>query len=212
MELTWFGHASVRIVTKEGVVIYIDPFAGDEGWYDKQADLVLVTHNDYDHLKESLMHKLIGDDCVILGPSAVRTHHQEVKPVWPNESHEIKGVKIKVVDAYAIGKKVHPKGEGVGYVLEFDGTSVYVAGDTDFIPEMRKIRADIVVLPVGGTFTMSAKEAAEVVLGMKPKHAIPYHWGSIVGHLDDAENFKDIVDSAGLTTVHIMHPDQTVQL
>jgi L-ascorbate metabolism protein UlaG (beta-lactamase superfamily) len=77
---------------------------------------------------------------------------------------------------------------------------------------MRKINADIVLLPVGGMYTMNAREAAEVVLGMKPKVAIPYHWGSAVGSLDDAELFKDIVDSAGITTVHIMHPDQTLQL
>ena len=212
MDLTWFGHASVRIVTKAGTVIYVDPYAGEEAWYDMQADIVLVTHAHFDHLKETLLHKVIGDDSVTLGPPAVRARHEEAKPVWPNEKHVLKDVTIRTVDAYNLQKPNHPKGEGVGYVLEFDNTSVYIAGDTDFIPEMRKINADIVLLPVGGMYTMNAREAAEVVLGMKPKVAIPYHWGSAVGSLDDAELFKDIVDSAGITTVHIMHPDQTLQL
>jgi L-ascorbate metabolism protein UlaG (beta-lactamase superfamily) len=89
---------------------------------------------------------------------------------------------------------------------------VYCAGDTDFIPEMHAFKADIVFLPVGGTYTMGAKEAAKVVLGMKPTYAIPYHWGSIVGSLDDAETFKELIDAAGQTTVHIMSPSQTIEL
>ena len=210
MQVTWFGHASLRIKTNAGTVIYVDPFAGEESWYDSQADLVLVTHAHYDHLKVSLLHKIVGDNSVVLGTSAVRSQHHEAKLVWPEEHHEVKGIRIQVVESYNLKSKYHPKGDGIGYVLQFDDTSVYIAGDTDFIPEMRKIRADIVFLPVGGTYTMGAKEAAEIVLGMKPKVAVPIHWGSVVGTRDDAELFKEIIDNAGVTTVAIPRQNEEV--
>ena len=213
MELTWYGHASIRIVTNEGTVIYIDPYAGEDAWYDKSADIVLITHHHYDHLKETLLHKVAVDSTVVLSTSQVRARHNEVRPVWPGERHEIYKIKIMVVEAYNIGKPNHLKGEGLGFVLEIDGKTIYIAGDTDFIPEMRKVKTDIVVLPVSGVYTMNARQAADVVLGMKPKVAIPYHWGSgIVGSRDDAEMFKEIIDNAGITTVHILVPNQSITL
>jgi L-ascorbate metabolism protein UlaG (beta-lactamase superfamily) len=211
MHLTWFGHASVRIETKEGVVIYVDPYAGDETWYDKAADIVLVTHADYDHFKMALLKRIRVDDTVIFSTRQVCQDVDGAKPVWPGEKHVVKGVTITAVDAYTLQGK-HEKGEGVGFIIECEGRKVYVAGDTDFIPEMRKFRADIVFLPVGGTFTMGAKDAAQIVLGMKPEHAIPYHWGSIVGSIDDARDFKELVDTAGHTVVHIMSPSQMIEV
>ncbi|MEK6823308.1 MAG: MBL fold metallo-hydrolase [Nanoarchaeota archaeon] len=212
MEVTWFGHASVRIVTKGGVAIYVDPYAGEDAWYDLPADVVLVTHGHYDHLKAALLRHIVVDGTVVMGTQAIGAQYHGAHPVWPGETHEVRGIRIRVIDAYNINKNYHPKGEGVGYVLEFDGTSLYIAGDTDFIPEMRKFRTDVVLLPIGGTYTMTAKEAAQVVLGMAPKVAIPIHWGSVVGTVDDAEMFKEIVDTAGQTAVHIMHANQTITL
>lgn len=211
MHLTWFGHASVRIETKEGVVIYVDPYAGDEHWYDKAADVVLVTHADYDHLKLALLKRILTDDTVFFSTREVCGQVNGAKPVWPGEKHSVKGVTITAVDAYNLQGN-HKKGDGVGYLIECEGRTVYVAGDTDFIPEMRRFRADIVFLPVGGTYTMGAKDAAQIVLGMKPEHAIPYHWGSVVGSIDDARDFKEYVDTAGVTVVHIMSPSQTIEV
>jgi L-ascorbate metabolism protein UlaG (beta-lactamase superfamily) len=103
----------------------------------------------------------------------------------------VQGVKIEAVPAYNINKQFHPKSNGwVGFVFTLDGERIYQAGDTDLIPEMKDIKADVALLPVGGTYTMTAKEAAEAADWIKPRLAIPMHYGKNVGSLADAEEFK----------------------
>jgi len=115
-------------------------------------------------------------------------------------------VKIAGVPAYNINKRFHPKSNNwVGYVIKFADSSIYIAGDTDFIPEMKNIKADIVMLPVGGTYTMTAEEAAKAVEAIKPKIAIPIHFGDIVGSKSDAEKFSSLVKSA---QVKILTPEK----
>ncbi|RLG02733.1 MAG: MBL fold metallo-hydrolase, partial [Thaumarchaeota archaeon] len=124
-----------------------------------------------------------------------------IKLVRPGDKVEVKGAKIEAVPAYNVNKfrspgvVYHPKEEGsVGYVIELDGVRIYHAGDTDFIPEMRNLEVDVALIPVSGTFVMTAEEAAEAVNTFKPKVAIPMHYGAIVGDKSDAERFKKLAE------------------
>lgn len=185
MEITWLGHAGFML---EGVKrVYIDPYQIKTGL--PPADIVLVTHSHFDHFSQNDIKRILGDSTVIVAPSDCKMSGN-VRNVKPGDTIEIGGVRIEAVPAYNIGKRFHPKESGwVGYVVEMDGVRVYHAGDTDLIPEMKSINADVALLPIGGTYTMNVSEAIEAAKTIKPKFAIPMHFGSIVGSTSDAINF-----------------------
>lgn len=115
----------------------------------------------------------------------------DVRIMKPGDSLKIEGVAIEAVPAYNTDKPNHPKVNGwVGFIIEMGGSRIYHAGDTDLIPEMDEIKADIALLPVGGTYTMTAEEAAQAAERINPQVAIPMHYGEIVGSRADAEKFK----------------------
>jgi len=190
-KISWFGHASVRI--KSGKTIYIDPWKikGSE-----KADLILITHSHYDHLSPEDVKRLQKKETVILAtPDCLSQLSGDVRAVKPGDRLTVLGVDVEVVPSYNLKKAFHPKGNSwVGYVVVVEGSRIYYPGDTDFIPEMKNIRADVVILPVGGTYTMDAREAAEAVNTMKPKVAVPIHYGDIVGSLKDAQKFKEFAE------------------
>ncbi len=187
--IKWYGHASIMIKAEK--IIYIDPFELSSGT--EKADIILITHEHYDHFSPEDIKKIQKENTVIVSTSDVIAKvKEEKKEISPGKELEIYGVKIKAVPAYNIDKRFHPKERNwVGYIVEVNGVSVYHAGDTDFIPEMKNLgKIDIAFLPVGGTYTMNAKEAAQAANTISPKVAIPIHWGSIVGSEMDAETFK----------------------
>jgi len=125
---------------------------------------------------------------------------KEIKILKPGDKISVGNVAIEAVPAYNLnkfrepGKVFHPKEDGkVGYVLTVNDVRIYHAGDTDHIPEMKNIRTDIALLPVSGTYVMTAKEAVEAAGSINPKIAIPMHYGAIVGSSADAETFKKLV-------------------
>ena len=185
----WLGHSSIKITGKQ--VIYVDPFQIRGG---EIADIVLITHDHYDHFSPEDIKKIKGEKTILVVPAGLAGRvGGQVKTVRPGSVLHVEGVEIRAVPAYNIGKRFHPKENGhVGYVFTVDGTSYYHAGDTDRIPEMKKIQADVVFLPIGGTYTMTAEEAAKAVQDIQPKVAVPMHWGSIVGSLSDAEKFQSL--------------------
>ena len=134
--------------------------------------------------------------------------------VSPGQEIDIGSVKISCLPAYNIDKPFHPKEEGlVGYVIKTNDVIIYHAGDTDVIPEMQKLtgynqpdKKFVALLPVGGRFTMSAEEAFEAAKIIKPTFAIPMHWGSIVGNIKDAEEFKELCSHEGIE-VKILEKD-----
>jgi L-ascorbate metabolism protein UlaG (beta-lactamase superfamily) len=192
IKIYWLGHASFKITNK--LVIYIDPYIIPSTL--EKADLILVTHEHFDHCAVDNIKRLTKDDTLVIATEdcIAKLAGLNVKGIQPNQTLEVKGIKIETVPAYNLNKNFHTKTSNwVGYVIEIDGVRVYHAGDTDFIPEMKKLKnIDIALMPVGGTYTMDAKEAAEAVNSFKPKVAIPMHYGEIVGSKSHAEKFKKL--------------------
>lgn len=209
IDLEWLGHASVKINFNE-TVIYVDPYQiQDKG----KADIILITHSHYDHCSQPDIEKIAKDGAIIIATPDSQSKLARIKQkisielIEPGKEITIKDIKIKAVEAYNPNKKFHPKGEGwVGYILHFDSTIVYHAGDTDLIKEMshltgygKKGNYFIALLPVGGTYTMTAEEAAEAAAIIKPTLAIPIHYGSIVGSASDAEKFIKLCEEKGVS-------------
>ena len=187
-------HSSIKI-TKE-IIIYIDPFRINEEKHD--ADLILITHDHYDHYSPEDIKKIIKKDTIIVAPKTINelNNKENITFVEPNQTYNINGYKIDTIPAYNISKHFHPKENNwIGYIIEIDGLKYYVAGDTDITPENRQIKCDVALIPIGGTYTMDYKEASELINIIKPKIAIPTHYGSIVGDITDGEKFKKLIDN-----------------
>ena len=185
--MTWLGHDVFKIDGSKSV--YIDPYQIDAG---DKADLILVTHDHFDHCSPEDVEKVQQPETVIVTEKdSAQKLSGDVKTVKPGDSLTIDNVKIEAVPAYNTNKDFHPKANGwLGFVLEMDGVRIYHAGDTDFIPEMKDLTVDIALLPVSGTYVMTADEAVEAALAIKPGVAVPMHYGAIVGDSTDADVFK----------------------
>lgn len=194
VNVEWLGHAS--FVFKNDKVVYIDPFKIKGG---EKADLILITHEHYDHCSIEDLNKIVKSETIIITVPDCQSKLSNLRIanitlVRPGNKINIKGTMIEVVPAYNTNKKFHPKAnEWVGYIITINGKRVYHAGDTDYIPEMKNLKdIDIALVPVSGTYVMTAEEAAKAVNEFKPKIAIPMHYGSIVGQSSDAEKFRSL--------------------
>ncbi len=188
-KITWLGQAGFRIKFAD-LLIYIDPCNLKEY---EPADIVLITHGHYDHCSSQDVRKIQKENTVIITTSdcaaKLSLKKDAIKTITPCESLSVKQVDIKAVPAYNLNKPFHPKANAwVGFVFAIKGSRIYHAGDTDFIPEMNEIETDIAMLPVGGTYTMDAQEAADAANSIKPQIAIPMHYGSI----KEAECFRKL--------------------
>lgn len=185
----WLGHASVEITGEK--VIYIDPWQLKGG---EPADLILITHSHSDHCSPEDVAKIQKSGTVIVAtPDCKSRLSGDVRAAAPGDHLDVDGISIEAVPAYNIGKSFHPKAKGwVGYIVTVNGTRIYHAGDTDRIPEMDGVNADVALLPVGGTYTMNAQEAAEATIAIGPKAAVPIHYARIVGSEDDAKRFQKL--------------------
>jgi len=194
MDIDWLNHASVKI--KGSKIVYFDPYNIHE---DEKADLILITHAHYDHCSINDVKRIAKEDTIIVTVPDCQSKLAGLKVknvtlVSPGNKVRIGEIVIEAIPAYNIEKQYHPKeNEWVGFVLEMDGKRFYHAGDTDKIPEMKGLKnIDVAFMPVGGTFTMDAKEAAEACSMFKPKVAVPIHYGDVVGDASDARLFKEL--------------------
>lgn len=184
-------HSSVRI--DGGKVIYFDPYKLPENM--PKADIIFITHEHRDHMSPEDVAKIATDSTVIVIPGVVEHPFKgKVVQVTAGDETVVEGIPVKVVPAYNTNKQFHTKDKGwVGYIVTLDSTRIYFAGDTDRIPEMKDFDVDIALLPVSGTYVMTAEEAAQAALDIKPKIAIPMHYGTVVGNKDDAQKFADLL-------------------
>jgi L-ascorbate metabolism protein UlaG (beta-lactamase superfamily) len=196
-KLHWLGHASFRIDGSR--TVYIDPWKLPRGA--KQADVILVTHEHFDHFSKDDIASISGSETVIVTNAQVAAEVKKAKipcsqviALAPGGSCDARGVGIQAVPSYNINKEFHPKkAVNLGFIVTIDGTVIYHAGDTDHIPEMDSYRCDIALLPVSGTYVMTADEAARAAAAMHPKVAVPMHYGDIVGSDADAKAFADLL-------------------
>jgi L-ascorbate metabolism protein UlaG (beta-lactamase superfamily) len=177
----------------DGLTIYLDPWGTSP--QDPKADLIFVTHAHFDHLQPSEIERLSSSGTKLVAPRDVaRELSGDVTPVAPGESHEIGGVRFETVPAYNVVEErldMHPKANAwVGYVLELDGRRYYHAGDTDALPELESLSADVAMVPIGGTYTMDYREAAGFVKAMEPGVAVPMHYGFVVCSPSHGDLFK----------------------
>ncbi|MBR5046709.1 MAG: MBL fold metallo-hydrolase [Eubacterium sp.] len=192
-EVQVLAHSSIRI--KNGMTVYFDPFHVKEEYHD--ADIIFVTHNHFDHYSPEDIAKVKNKTSVLVCPSAMEAcllssgiGDEYIELVEPGDSLEINDVRIDVVPAYNVGKAFHPReNRWVGYIVTMNGTRYYVAGDTDSNADVMQVHCDVALLPVGGTYTMTAEEAAKLAVKIQPEVAIPTHYGDIVGDPQDGARF-----------------------
>ena len=193
--------SSIRIQAGKQV-IYIDPIKIEEERHD--ADLIFLTHDHYDHFEPETINRLNRElMTMVVAPknmfdkvgNETDVEYNNVVPLAPGDKMQLNGFPIEAVHAYNIGKEFHPKENNwLGYVLTIDGKRIYICGDMDATPEAKAVKCDIVLVPIGGKYTMDPKEAAAFVNELKPRIAIPTHYGSIVGTPEDGETFAAAVD------------------
>jgi L-ascorbate metabolism protein UlaG (beta-lactamase superfamily) len=192
----WLGHDSFRLEGSERV-IYIDPYQlrSDE----PKADLILITHDHSDHCSPEDVARIRAPKTVVVTIAAAAAQLPDpVRLVQPGDTLTVAGIGIQAVPAYNVnkfrspGQPFHPKEAGhVGFVINVAGRRIYHAGDTDVIPEMAAIETEVALLPVSGTYVMTAEEAVEAAALVGPKVAIPMHVGAGIGSLEDAARFKE---------------------
>jgi len=216
LKLKWLGHSSFKIKT-ESKTIYIDPYAGDD--YSDKADIILVSHEHFDHSNKEKIGLVRLDDTVVI---TTKDNSSDIDGIAMDvgEEKDIDGVKINTVPAYNVNKfrspgvPYHPKEDGkLGFIITIEGKKIYFAGDIDNIPELKDISADIALLPVSGTYVMTADEAAAAADVMDVKTFIPMHFaGGIVGTVEDAEHFKDIVERNPKKNVKLLSSGEEIDL
>lgn len=196
------SHSSIRIEAQDGTVLYFDPFNITESPHD--ADYIFFSHLHYDHYSPEDFDKLTQDSTVYVAPTSTKDDLEalgdsEVYTLSPGEHLELDRFSIAAVPAYNVVPErlgYHPEqNQWIGYVVTLDGVSYYIAGDTDHNPDNKKVKCDIALIPIGGTYTMNPQEAAAFINTIRPQVVIPTHYGSIVGSMEDVVAFEQLVDS-----------------
>lgn len=194
------AQSAIRIKNQENKIVYFDPFKLEDK-YKSDADYIFITHQHFDHFSPEDIIKIKNENTKIIAPKDLENEieklsfiKENILLVEPNKEYSIDEIKFNTVPAYNINKNFHKKEfNWVGYVVEIDNEKIYIAGDTDNTEEARSVICDIACVPIGGTYTMTYKEAVDLILAIKPKVAIPIHYKTIVGTEEDAQKFKQLL-------------------
>jgi L-ascorbate metabolism protein UlaG (beta-lactamase superfamily) len=200
-EIFGLGHDAFRLQGEK--TVYIDPWKLPAGA--PPADVILVTHEHFDHCSPEDVEKVRTPQTVVAAPAvAAAKLAAPVTIVRPGDRLTLNGVPVEGVPAYNIDKKFHPRQAGhVGYIVTLQGERIYHTGDSDAIPEMDTLQVDIALLPVSGIYVMNADEAAQVAARLHPRLAIPMHYGVVAGSAADAERFAKL----STVPVRILQPE-----
>lgn len=190
-------HSSIRM--NKGKMIYIDPYHIEKNY--KDADMIFITHDHYDHYSEEDIDKIRKNNTIFIVPENLLNklikkgiNDENIITLDPGDAENIDGIKVEAIHSYNIDKPFHPKENNwLGYVIEIDGVRYYIAGDTDITEENKNIKCDVAFVPVGGKYTMNFSEAAQLINIIKPKIAVPIHYGSVVGTKQDATDFVKLL-------------------
>ncbi|MFA5247221.1 MAG: MBL fold metallo-hydrolase [Candidatus Micrarchaeia archaeon] len=180
VKVTWLCQSGFLFQFKEKNV-YIDPYKAPEDA--PTADLIVITHEHYDHCDPTTIGRIVGNDTRIIATQACQRKltmfSQLTSFVRPGDYPSAKGFYLKTLAAYNPAKEFHPKGNGMGVVIPINNRNFYHAGDTDVIPEMSWLKdIDVAFLPIGGTYTMDVEQAAKAANNIKPKVVVPMHYNS----------------------------------
>ncbi len=195
ISIKWLGHSGFQITYQDNI-IYIDPYNLKKHY--PPASIIISTHDHYDHCSIEDIESLVNNNTILITHPDCQSkisnlEIKDIKLLTPGKEISINNIKIKAVPAYNTNKKFHPRlNQWLGIILDINNTKIYHAGDTDKIPEMSSIKCDIALLPVSGTYVMTAEEAAQACNLINPKLAIPMHYNEIVGSIKDAEKFKSL--------------------
>lgn len=197
-KITINTQSSIRIEWDK--IIYFDPYKINTVSHD--ADYIFITHDHYDHYDIDSIKNILKDTTKIIIPDSMASSVLGVFPskniigVLPNETYQIDNINIETIPSYNINKEYHPiSKKWVGYIISLDDKRLYISGDTDITPENKKVKSDIILIPIGGKFTMDYKEAAELTNIIKPQIVIPTHYGIIVGTREDFDKFISLLDN-----------------
>ncbi len=195
----WLGHDSFRL---DGTsTVYIDPWKLPSDAV--PAGLILITHDHFDHFSPPDIARVATPQTTLIGPASVTAEVEGVAALTlrAGETANVGGVTVTAVPAYNLdkfrrpGEVFHPPAAGgLGYIVELDGRRIYHAGDSDAIPEMGDVRCDVALLPVSGTYVMTAEEAAEACRMISAAVVVPMHFGDIVGTAADAARFEGLCE------------------
>lgn len=220
MEITWLGWSSFKVKTS-GKTIYFDPVTDS----DEPADLVLISHGHSDHTNKEVLLKIRKPGTVVL---TSMQNHLAVKGngLNPGDSYLLDTIRVTAVHAYNLvrgskpGSPFHPKGFGLGWIVESEGKKIYHLGDTELIPEMKDITGiEIMLVPVSGYYVMDIDEAVKAVKLIRPKRVIPMHYGVIDTTGNDPAHYELHADPQefaeklkGISEVRILNKGESLSL
>jgi len=214
MIIHWFGHASLMIET-QGKYIAIDPCIDPLiGIPMHNASIVLISRWHHEHISLHTLGKIRGENTMILGTKESATEILGCALLRPGEKIDIEGLTIMATPTKTISRRrlAADKTDKVGFLITSENKTIFYPGDTKFVEDFSHIKADVVLVPVGGMDTMNYKEAAELVQFLRPKIAIPIHWGRFAGTRDDAEMFKEIIEREKKTEVKILEENERLEV
>lgn len=190
-------HASIVLYDN----IYIDPYKIENETHN--AKYLFITHSHYDHFSIEDIEKVRNEDTIFfVTPDCkeklleIGVDEKRIVTVAPDEMYRFNKIEVQVIPAYNVNKEYHKKEYGwVGYLIKIKGVTYYITGDTDVNEDIQNIKCDVLFVPIGGTYTMDYKEAADYTNSIKPKYVIPIHYGTTVGKKEDGIEFAKLLDT-----------------